>query len=60
MVTLEGKLESIVEYSEVLESSLMDVETGYRSLQAENERLKREMIDKKDYDGLKQCLQEQV
>lgn len=58
MGALEGKLESIVEYSEVLESSLMDVEIEYRSLQAENERLKREMVEKDEYDSLKTSFQQ--
>lgn len=59
MFTLEGKLESIVEYSEVLESSLMEVEMEYRNLQAEKNRLQREMVERDEYDSLKTTLHQQ-
>lgn len=59
MATLEGKLESIVEYSEVLESSLMEVEMEYRNLQAEKDRLQREMVEREEYENLKSSLHQQ-
>ncbi|XP_032232001.2 centrosomal protein of 290 kDa [Nematostella vectensis] len=59
METLEGKLDMIVRHSEELSNSLSAVQSECGNLQAENERLLREMVERDVYDELVAKVHEQ-